>query len=380
MTNKNIPKTKYIKRGPTERDASSLYDVLVINKLNDIFNQGNDSKIIHEKLISILDHIDTIPNSFQSLVENPEARKNFTNVFIELLKTNDIDNINLFLKLPFVDLVNFSNNGTKMKESATDYLNWYIANTDINITNINTFCDYITNIILKCNLSSKSTTNFNQLKVTIENFPVDIYPKDMQDKLKQLFDKILHDKINPNHDILTMKADINKEMVLEKEIKNILRISSILKDLMTKFETKEDKEKHNMLLKQIIKSIKDNQLLELLSNDNNFTDTINLILQCFVSNNDILNISTLLNSELSNLITFQDSLLREKIITHLQYIIQKERLTNENIDIFISYIWNIVEKFKIKSDEFNDLKPILKERINRERIAPIKKRLEELYQ
>jgi len=380
MINKNIPKKQYIKRGATEKAKPSLYDVLVIDKLNDILNQGNDSQIVHEKLISVLHHINTIPNSFQSLVENPEARKNFTNVFIELLKTNDIDNINLFLEPPFVDLVNFSNNGTKMKDSATDYLNWYIASTHINTANINTFCDHITDIILKCNLSSKSTTNFNLLKVTIENLPIDIHPKDIQDKLKQLFDKILNDKINPNHDIQTMKDDISKEMTLEKEIKNILRDSSILNDLITKFKTKEDKEKHNTLLKQIIKSIKDNRLLKLLSDNNNFIDTINLMLQCFVSNNDILNISTLLNSELSDLITFQDSLLREKIITHLQYIIQKERLINENIDLFISYIWNIVEKFQIKSDEFNNLKPILKERINRERIAPIKKRLEELYQ
>jgi hypothetical protein len=41
MINKNIPKKQYRKKGFTEREEPSLYDILVIDTLNDLSFSNN---------------------------------------------------------------------------------------------------------------------------------------------------------------------------------------------------------------------------------------------------------------------------------------------------------------------------------------------------
>lgn len=381
MTNKNIPKKHYHKRGLTERQEPSLYDIFVVDILNDLLYSNNLSpEYVFSKLQNVIEHIDTFPNAFDSLCNNKEVKNRLTIIFDKLLQSNDYNNISLLLESPLVDLIYFFSKEINLKEHASEYLIAYVANnTDINKDNINDFCEHIKKVITQCNLPDE-TPVFNHFKTLIENINVEImYPVKIAKQLKKFFNLILQDKLNPNKDKDNAIKVLEEERKFKIKIDRIYKDCDILLEMMSKFNSKDSTKQNNVLLKALVDSFEDKTVFDFLFEDNTFKEKIILLLSSLLRSNDIIGVSMFLKSPLKKFINFDDHLFQEKVLKHLKSIIIKERLDMENIEVFLTYIWKIIKQFKITSADFASLKSPLYQRIKKEFNGVIKKKLQQFY-
>jgi len=331
MINKNIPKKHYHKNGLTERPEVSLYDILVVNSLKEILN-FNDPNRISDKLTDIIKKIDDHTYSFNSLAENKEARQLITNVLVKTFENGDFNNTKILFEPPFVEFINFFNPGNGLSQHAIHYIIKYIDNTQIDRKNIDFFCNHIKNIIQKCYVS-KITKDFNYLQVLVEDKYKNIemaYPKDIYLKLKDLFDFILKNTNN-------LDKDSNGSKLQGKTEREIIDFINILLGITEEFKKPS---KNHQLLKatiQLFKHESNEEIIQSLSENSEFKEKCNLLLDRFLLQNDIKSIVTILKSPYTQFIDFEDERLIKNVKTHLS------KLEKEDPE----YLKLIQNKFKL---------------------------------
>jgi hypothetical protein len=206
-----------------------------------------------------------------------------------------------------------------------------------------------------------------------------MYPIDIAKKLKELFNLIMEDKLNPNKDKNNIANTLRQEREFKEKINDIIKNCGILLDMLIKFPQKEFFDKNNVLLEKLIKSLDNEMIINLLLEDNTFKEKIALLLNGLLSENNIIGVTMLLSSPLKEFIDFKDVIFAKTSLKHLQDIIINEKLNIENTETFLTYIWKIIQQFKIASTDFISLKSPFYQRIKKEINGAIKKKLQQFY-
>lgn len=324
---------KFRKKGITESDAPSLFDPLVANYLDEIIKDSHSS-FVGEKISQIINHIQDVPDAFSSLNQNKEIRKKFTEVFVLLLKNNDITNVKEFLQEPISELVNFFSVKPELQEIAIKYLSSFINKQGIiKKSEINDFLKHIQEIVLKCNVSSINGS-FKKLKEEI-NYSLD--RNNHNKDLEAFFYKLLNNELNPLMSKEGVVKIFKKDESKAKTVRDVMDMQDILLNIFIKLNDPKSLKKSSKLFELFIKEAKRPEILEMLREHEAFSDKMVSMLLFFLKNNDMVDIYFLLNSPLAEFIENQDRITEKDIIKHLEFVINKD-LNSKDFNILISYI------------------------------------------